>query len=135
MVSGIEAFGIDFLGAGGPDEATASHCARAREPDRIEDRRRHVEQAGRFIHTVLRKTPGPGRPMNDKGHMKSALVNEITVGALAMLSQAFAMIGREHDQRLFEKLTAIQESQKISEDLIHVGQFGLVAGLAMALTR
>src|SRR5579864_4071154 len=135
MVSGIEAFGIDFLGAGGPDEATASHSARAWKADRIEDRRRHVEQAGRFIHTVLRKTPGPDRPMNDKGDMKSALVNEITVGALAVLSKAFSVIGGKHDQRLFEKLAAAEESQKIPENLIHIDQLSLVAGLAVAQAR
>src|SRR2546423_1046830 len=124
MVSGIQAFRIDFAGAAGPNESMAAHLARTRNTDGIQDRWRDVEQAGGFIHTILWKTPGASRPVNDEGHMQSALVNEITVSALAMISKALAMIGGEYDQRLLQKLTTVQERQKIPQNPIHVSELG-----------
>ena len=67
--------------------------------------------------------------------MQSALVNEIPVGALAMLSETFAVIGRENDQRLFEKAMAIEEGQKISHNPVFVSKFGRITSLAVAQAR
>src|SRR5260370_24039036 len=140
MVTRIQALGIDLCGADGPartipDQTAAAHRARAWKTNRIENRWRDVKQAGGFVHTVVRKALEARRPMDDEGHMKSALVNEIAVGALAMFSQTLSMIGGENDQRLFEKLAMLQECQKIPQNPVLVSQFSRITSLAMAQAR
>ena len=67
--------------------------------------------------------------------MKSALVDEIAVRALAVLLQALSMIRGEHDQRLLQKLTTAEELQEIPKNPIHVGQLSVVTRLTAAQAR
>jgi tRNA G26 N,N-dimethylase Trm1 len=58
--------------------------------------------------------------------MKGGLINEITVCALTVVIEALAVIGGEHDQRFVQEAKTLEESQKISEHPIDVGQFGSI---------
>src|SRR5215467_13565547 len=63
-----------------------------------------------------------GGPVNDQGHMQSALINEITMTALAVVTKPFAVIGGEYDQRFLQNPMAIQERQKIPQHPVYIRQ-------------
>ena len=65
-------------------------------PQPLQQRGSYIQQADSRLDAG-RRQPAACRPPENQGHAQGALINEVAVSLLPVLSQAFAMIGREDD--------------------------------------
>ena len=92
-------------------------------PSEVEDGRRDVNETRRIgDHTGQKTTSAP----DDERHAHRRVVREQAVGALAVVTEPFAMIRRDHDERAIEASGALQIVEHPAKRGIRVRDFAVV---------
>src|ERR1700694_1031898 len=90
----------------------------------LENRGKNVDQLHRYVDRPSRLPRL--REFHDQGNLKRFTIEKNPVLLLAMLIEAFAMIGEEQDERLVIDAFSLQITDEISDDCVRGGNLAVV---------
>ncbi len=109
------------------DEADTGHRGtQRRQAGELHDRRRDVDGPNQGVD--LRAGRDHARTAHEQRHVSAGRVEEIPVLNFLVISQAFAVVGDEHDQRVRLELQLAQTVQQPADLAIQEGDLVRVGG-------
>ncbi len=116
-----------FAGARPGQQAGARELRRRGQLEEIQNRRGYVHQPAR-LRGAFGIACGSSRPVDDQRRPQGALVDEIPVAGLAVVAQAFAVIGEQHHQRTLPPSARHQSLLQLADQVVQVFDLRIVAG-------
>ena len=101
-------------------------AGRCGNPKKIEHGGGNVHQS-RGLRYARRMLAGSCGPMDQQRNVQGALIDEIAVARFAMVTEAFAVIGEQNDQRPVPPPALLQRIAQSSHELIDICEFGIIS--------
>ena len=108
-----------------PEQAVSLELRWRGNPKPLQQRGSYIQQADSGLD-ARRRQPAACRTTENQGHSQGALINKVAVSLLPVLSQAFAMIGREDDKSIPQEPPRRERVFEVSQSLVDISDLSVV---------